>query len=253
MRSDLCAAVASLFAGLNLTASCVTHERRKQVVQLASLAVRCRSAVERDAYRREIDLVPEPEAPARLALTLVRLYGGMLCVGVAEAEAWRVVVKVALDSMPAIRRKVFGLLLSEGRQLDTSKIAERTGYPTVTARRACEDLTAHGIVVRTASGDGKADLWELSAWARERCELATVSEKSDAQSPSETTFSEMSDGDGEYHARFSSLNSFLGAEEDKTEKVPPAVAVPSGHRDSCDDSTCTGCGLGTSGLVRRAR
>ena len=88
-----------------------------RLVALAALAVRCRSAVERDGYRREIHLVPEAEAPARLVLTLARLLLGMQAIGVPEDEAWRVIFKCALDSMPQLRRDVFELLRREAEAL----------------------------------------------------------------------------------------------------------------------------------------
>jgi hypothetical protein len=40
---------------------------RTRMIHLATPAVRSRSAVERESYTHEIELIPEPEAPARLA------------------------------------------------------------------------------------------------------------------------------------------------------------------------------------------
>jgi hypothetical protein len=37
-----------------------------------------------------------------------------------------------------------------------------------TTRRALEDLAAYGIVNRTSQGQGNADLWALTDWARTR-------------------------------------------------------------------------------------
>lgn len=176
MRRELVDVVGRLFAGIGDTvdAAPLPADECERMVSLAALAVRCRSAVERDPYRREIELVPTPEAPARLALTLTRLLGGMRRIGVPSADAWRVVTKCAFDSMPQTRRRVFELLLAAEDVVDTTTLGARTGYPTVTVRRACEDLTAHGVVTRQSGGKGKADKWTLSDFTRTQYAAAMV-------------------------------------------------------------------------------
>jgi len=193
MRRELAAAVSGLFAGLELPSepAAIDDDETERLVALASLAARARSAVERDSYRREIELIPDPEAPARIAQALRRLYGGMLAVGVDRAAAWRLVLKVGLDCMPKLRRSVFDFLADREGWHPTTAVAAHAGYPTVTARRSLEDLTVHGIVDRKPRGDGKptdrgdgkpsvkstADLWRLSDHAR-GLYAACVSEKS---------------------------------------------------------------------------
>jgi hypothetical protein len=140
----------------------------ERLVSISTLAVRCRSAVERDSYSREVQLIPEPEAPARLALVLLRLLNGLRAIGVDEGTSWALVTKCALDSMPSLRRAILGALLARDAAAATSEIAERVRYPTNTARRALEDLTAHGIAERHVQGPGQADLWQATAWTRQR-------------------------------------------------------------------------------------
>lgn len=175
MRGELADAVVRLFAAADLPEAPppLSDEETGRLVALATLAARCRSPVERDSHKREIDLIPDPEAPARLALVLSRLRAGMAAVGVDRGEAWRILVKVGLDCMPALRRSVFELLAKDvmtigtAHRLDTTTIATAVGYPTTTARRALEDLAAHGVVTREAGGQGKPDRWALSDWARD--------------------------------------------------------------------------------------
>ena len=144
---------------------------------VSTLAVRCRSAVERDGYRREIELIPEAEAPARLALVLLRLYNALGAIGLDDLTCWQLVTKCALDSMPALRRSVLEDLIARGNGSSaTTEIAGRIGYPTTTTRRALEDLVAHGIADRQIQGQGQADLWQVSDWTRGR--WPTVPEKS---------------------------------------------------------------------------
>ena len=142
-----------------------------RLVALASLAARARSGVERDPRTREIELIFDHEAPARLAQTLRRLYGGMLAVGLDHPTAWAHTVKAGLDCLPKVRRGVFDVLAQAGEGIckSTGEVADALDYPTTTARRALEDLTVHGVVDRIpAAKGGMPDQWRLTAWAWER-------------------------------------------------------------------------------------
>lgn len=183
MRQELVDGVAGFFASLVIpdTLPDISTEEEQRIIELATLAARCRSAVERDR-NSEIELIPPPEAPGRLALVFRRLFAGLQIVGISALEAWRVLLKVGLDCMPSPRRAAFLALLErdDGAALNTSNIATLIDYPTTTTRRTLEDLAAHGVVRREARGSGKADYWYLSDWARARWNAAqnqpTVSE-----------------------------------------------------------------------------
>ena len=64
----------------------------------------------RPRHTREIELVPGAEGPARLAITLERLLAGLDTLGCDRAHAWRVVRRVALDCIPALRRRLLDQL-----------------------------------------------------------------------------------------------------------------------------------------------
>jgi hypothetical protein len=87
MRRELAEAVAGLFAGLDLSEppplGAADSER---LVDLADLVSGARSPVIRDKYRREIELVPDSEAPGRVVGALARLLTGLRLIGVVEAE-----------------------------------------------------------------------------------------------------------------------------------------------------------------------
>jgi hypothetical protein len=170
MRAELAEAVRNVLDAadhdrLTIPASDVDAER---LVAVSTLAVRCRSAVERDSYSREVQLIPDAEAPGRLALVLLRLRNGLAAIGVDDSTAWALVTKAALDSMPALRRQVLELLAHSTTSLTTTDIAEWAGYPTTTTRRALEDLAAHGVIERRSQGKGRADVWAASGWTRHR-------------------------------------------------------------------------------------
>jgi len=181
MRKELERAVSGLLANVQLLPPTMDLVEKTRLVALATLAVRCRSAVERDGHTREVELIPESEAPGRLALALARLLAGVSAIGASRPEAWRVVAKVALDCVPALRLRVIHALAGAGT-VDTTTIANRVCYPTQTTRRALEDLTAHGVVKRSPQGQGRADTWRLSDWTARKCTDAGV------------TFPEMSEG-----------------------------------------------------------
>jgi DNA-binding MarR family transcriptional regulator len=179
MRAELTAAVSALFdEGLDEPRA-LSFDEREALVSLTELVVRARSAIERDGYSRDIELIPEPEAPTRLIVVLDRLLAGLDSIGLERAVAWNVVVRSALDSIPALRRSVMDSLLVLEEAIETPKLAEALDYPTPTARRALEDLTAHGIAQRVTRGKGtNADTWHLTEWARERYSLC-IPEMSD--------------------------------------------------------------------------
>ena len=163
MRADLADVVTSLFADTHLPEKppAVSAYDRERLITLGSFAVRARSAVERDGYTREVELIPAAEGPARLAVMLQQVLSAMRVIGVPEADAWRVTTKLALDSIPAIRRRVIEYLADRQDLATTTDVADGCGYPPRTAERALEDLVAHGLVVRKAS----PNRWRLTDWA----------------------------------------------------------------------------------------
>jgi DNA-binding MarR family transcriptional regulator len=145
-----------------------TDDETDHLIALATFVVRARSAVERDGYSRDIELVPGPEAPTRLVIVLDRLLGGLDALGCNRDDAFRVVIKSALDSVPALRLAVLDAIHAED-DLDTNVIAEAVRHPATTTRRALEDLTAHGLIDRRR-GENEKDphRWSLTPFARTR-------------------------------------------------------------------------------------
>lgn len=175
MRAELSAAVRALLAGTPQLPRPLEGAEQERLIRLAELVVRARSAVERDSYSREVDLIPEPEAPTRLVVMLERLLAGLDAIGADRAEAWGVVGRVALDSIPALRLAVLRVLLAAREPLATSAVAEAVRYPTTTTGRALEDLCAHALIQRHAGGSGKANQWELEPWTESRLADALTS------------------------------------------------------------------------------
>jgi hypothetical protein len=174
MRADLAAAARSVLAQLQPPRE-RTDEETDRLIALATFVVRARSAVERDGYTREVELVPGAEAPTRLVIVLDRLLAGLDAIGCNRAQALHVVTKAALDSIPALRLAVLTVLEAAG-DLDTNTVAATVRHPASTTRRALEDLTAHGLIECERQAEGKAHRWALSPFARIR--LTTLPETS---------------------------------------------------------------------------
>jgi hypothetical protein len=215
MRTELAASAAAVLECVESADLSIppTDDLRSWLISISTLAVRCRSSVERDSHTREVELIPEPEAPARLALVLLRLYNGLRAIGVDEDSARRLAGKVALDSMPQIRRRVLDVVVGEKEPIHTAEAAERLGYPTTTVRRACEDLTAHGLLTRHRGGGSKGDSWAVTAWALDR--WPTVPEMSVEENGGANSVPETSGGECSEANTFPSSLS-LCIEEDKT-------------------------------------
>lgn len=174
MRATLAASVAKLFEARATEPPKHGEDDEERLVNLAVLVVRCRSAVERDGYTREIELVPDPEAPARLAIVLAQLLDGLLTLGADPQTAWHVVEATAFDSIPKLRRKAMSVLVTaNGSELPTAQIAEQIGYPVKTTERTLDELVAHGIADVNRYGTGRTTTWQISEWAAVNYAAAT--------------------------------------------------------------------------------
>jgi len=171
MRSELREAVQAFFAGLDPDPAIppFTSTDRGRLVALAVLTVRARSPVVRDAYKdREIELVPDAEAPGRLVVQLGLILTGLRLIGLDDSTAWSIVSKVAMDSMPTLRRQVLELLVTSEDELSTPNVAVALDVPTTTCRRVLQDLTAHQVLQRIPGDPGASDSWCATAWTRDQ-------------------------------------------------------------------------------------
>jgi hypothetical protein len=230
MRDELAKAVKTLFEQDDLSAPERTEADKRRLIALAVFVVRCRSAVERDGRTREIELIPDAEAPARLVLTLDRLLDGLLALGTEHTTAWGIVEAAALGSIPRIRRAALQALYPDG-VMSLSEISEAIDYPRRTSERALEDLVAHRVLSVERCGSGKPTLWKISLWTADNWPQATFPEISDGISP--RTFPEISEGicpDSETRS-----NRARTHKDDKSGKV---VDLPLGRVNDPADPAC---------------
>jgi hypothetical protein len=150
---------------------------------MSSFVVAARSPVVRDYHTKEIVDVSQREAPTRLAASLTQLYLGMELAGLPEDERWRILGKVALDSMPQLRLKVIEALVTRGEK--SGGLKEILQCSSGTIRRVTEDLVIHGIIEklakkdRTTAEDGSSGLergasagsFKITQWGRKQLGL----------------------------------------------------------------------------------
>jgi len=174
-------AVAAFVGGLATPTSPLTisDADEDRLVAAADFAALARSAVLRDPNRRDIDLIPQPEAPGRLAGEFAQLWRGLTLIGAEPPDAWRVIRAATLGCIPSMRRRVILALVDTEGRLSTGQVALRMRAPTTTVRRALEELAAHGVVdVEGDEGDGRGTAyWGASPWAREHWSVVTRSRR----------------------------------------------------------------------------
>lgn len=210
-RERLRLAVRGLFENLPDEPPELDDDTVERIVDIADLVALARSPVQRD-YRGELELVHDPEAPTRISKQLAQLYRGLLWIGLDDHAAWQTVARVAVDSIPKLRGLVLRSLIDLDQPAPTSRIAGIVDHPTMSTRRALEELDAHHVVDRLGDeGQGRTYTWTLTrearaVWLR--------------------TFSEMSSSTGSSSLEEAAERWIRSSPEggsDKSEKVPSAA------------------------------
>lgn len=187
IRRELADAMRGFLAARGTDPPLVSDSVLDTLATVADFVTRARSGVIRNGYRRELEYAPEPEAPTRFAKVL----RGLAC-GIALAHDRNevtladlgYVLRVALDSLPDVRRRVITVLAEEtitseeNGELATSKIVGMTQFSTSTIRRTLEDLQALRVVAVEKHGQGRADTWRLhDEWRAVFVQLGTAALK----------------------------------------------------------------------------
>lgn len=182
MRRELQQAVSRFLKRCKVSRKPIPACQEEWLVHLALLVARARSAVERDGYSREIELVASTEVPGRIAKSLGRLHAGLRAIGVGEALARDLACKVGFDSLPAARRRLIESLAQAEGPVGLGQLAGHIRLPKTVTRRHLEDLQAHGVV--EAQRCGNEDRWHVTNWTRDRLRaLGTVPEMSAVLQP----------------------------------------------------------------------
>ncbi|MGH9014568.1 MAG: hypothetical protein ACRDZ1_11610 [Acidimicrobiia bacterium] len=189
MRAVLADAVERFLAGLDFGEWPITDDPDiPDLRALASWAAWCRSAVVRDRWgEHQIEHVPRPEPGARLYAGLLQLTAGAITIRLDDMTVDTLVRQVALDSIPAMRRRLTDELLAQlGRSPTTRTLGDKVGLPTRVVGRVCEDLAALGVLERSAEAEHGEHHWSVSDEARSlarRAGLLTTDRDTDKEEP----------------------------------------------------------------------
>ena len=147
----------------------ITKEQQDMALDLAELATRARSDVQRNWSSREQEIteVFPPEMPTRFAGQLQTMLRALEVINFHETgdakllpEDEKILAKLALDSITRSRR-IAMIELSRYDILETTGIATKIGMPTNSVRRWVEDLTALEIAEREKGSGPKGDRWKI--------------------------------------------------------------------------------------------
>lgn len=192
MMEELRALVTTFIEALELTWEDGGTERREltrgekdRLYAMGSLICAARSAVPRDPWNHnEVSDVAAKEAPPRIAGELGQLYLGLEKIGIEEAERWRLVGKIALDSVRQIRILIIQLLRVSKIPVHPKVLVGAFQCGRKTVDTMLEDLTIHGMVRKTSTikgrngkdleGDGGVDVggYVLTDWASKLMDAA---------------------------------------------------------------------------------
>lgn len=184
MRQELDDALAGLVMSADVRRQrALTDAEKRELVRLARYTGTARTGVERDGYTGELLVMPEPEGPGRLVVALNQLLGGLWAIGCDDVTAWRIVRRVARDTVPSLRTTILRELMKlSGPETKlfapetklfapqrTSDIAQNVGIVTKSAHRILDDLALIGLTTRTknSSAGNSIDLWEASKLLRD--------------------------------------------------------------------------------------
>jgi hypothetical protein len=170
MRAELTEALHGLIAavGTGYTGA-LSDASAGRLKRLAGYASRARTAVERDHRTGRIEVLPEPEAPARVLLAMRQLLGGMQTIGADDATCWDVLGRISLDCPPRIRLPMTRTLVGEQDWLRTAELAETVGVSTKAAAWVLDDLALLGLAdkKKKSAADNSPLMWRASDWLRE--------------------------------------------------------------------------------------
>jgi hypothetical protein len=170
MHAELSAAMTGVITGAD-PAAVLTPLDDTTLDKLAKLSIygaRARTGVERNGYTKDLEVIPQPEGPARLAKSLRQLYGGLVALGIDSATRWDILTRIAVDCAPAIRIPLIQALLANSAWTRTTEIAEDASMITKTAALHLDDLALIGLAERSKESEAvnSAHMWCASDWLR---------------------------------------------------------------------------------------
>lgn len=153
----------------------VPRKLQDELLDLAELATRARSAVEREMHSQQKEILEAypPEMPTRFAAQLQTVAIALMLMNKHEGKKaelteddMTIIYKLGLDSINRSRRQAL-IQLAQYEIVETAGLAMKMNFPTGTTRRWLEDLNALGIIDRAKGSGSKSDRWILKENYRE--------------------------------------------------------------------------------------
>ena len=163
MRAELATAVGGLLQ--HLTPAPAEPKQYGFILPLADLVTWTRTAVV-TGYRGDVVDAHAREHPTRFSKQLAQIHRGARCIGLSGTDATRLVVRVARDSLPPMRRIVLAGLLDQEVASTTMEVARRVGRPRSSIDKQLQALLALRLAEiddQTPAGEGGTPWrWRLS-------------------------------------------------------------------------------------------
>ncbi|WP_245551009.1 hypothetical protein [Nocardia paucivorans] len=145
MRAELAGVVGGVLAGMCHDAVTLTESESDVLLAAADLVTLARTGVDYD-YRGYVIDAHAPEMPTRFAKQLAQVVRGGVALGMDRAEALRLAIRCARDSMPPLRLAIVDDLAKYPHS-STTEVRKRLGKPRTTVDRQLQALHILGVVV----------------------------------------------------------------------------------------------------------
>jgi hypothetical protein len=132
----------------------LTEDETDRLLKAADVVCLARTAVDYD-YRGNVIDAHAPEMPTRFAKQLVQLVRGAVAVGLCRAEAVRLALRCARDSMPPLRLAILDDITSHPNSR-TGEVRQRLDKPWSTIDRQLQSLHMLGVLTGTEGKAGTA-------------------------------------------------------------------------------------------------
>jgi hypothetical protein len=153
---------------------------RDAFIAMANLSSLARSPVTRD-IRGQIEHIGDREAPTRMVKVIMQIWWACGVIGMTVQQAWEVIWRLSIGSIPKLRRRSLEVLLQEASRpsqpppesahidfssmgrpagkgwLMTAEVASRLSHPVQTVLRSLQDMAAHRLVEQWQKPRGEGE------------------------------------------------------------------------------------------------
>jgi hypothetical protein len=159
MREELGAAVGGLLQHLEAPEEELI-DFGEFILPVANIVTWGRTAVMSN-YKGDVVTAHAREMPTRFAKQLAQLYRGSRCIGLSDQAARRIVLRVARDTLPPMRRIVLARLLKERAYATSGEIARRVNKPRTSVDQQLQALVSLGLarLDQGLEADGEKEVW----------------------------------------------------------------------------------------------